>query len=29
VLVLAALCPRAGTVLLAPERAVEDGSRIA
>ena len=29
VLVLAALCPRGGTVLLAPERRVEDGSRIA
>ena len=29
VLVLAALCPREGTVLLAPERPVEDGSRIA
>ena len=29
VLVLAALCPREGTVLLAPERRVEDGSRIA
>lgn len=29
VLVLGALCPRTGTVLLAPERPVEDGSRIA
>ena len=29
VLVLGALCPRRGTVLLAPERPVEDGSRIA
>lgn len=29
VLVLGALCPRGGTVLLEPERAVEDGSRVA
>jgi tRNA-binding protein len=29
VLVLGALCPGRGTVLLAPERGVEDGSRIA
>jgi len=29
VLVLAALCPQRGTVLLAPERPVADGSRIA
>ena len=29
VLVLGALCPSTGTVLLGPERAVEDGSRIA
>jgi len=29
VLVLGALCPLAGTVLLMPERAVADGSRIA